>query len=87
MTKLFYESRRFGFYLRVLRKGVLQAGDDVTVVARDPNAVRVADAIRLFTGESRDSALLERALKVSTLSSRLAPGVARTGQGRRAPQS
>ena len=27
MTKRFYESRRFGFYLRVLREGTLQAGD------------------------------------------------------------
>ena len=26
MTRRFYESRRFGFYLRVLREGVLQAG-------------------------------------------------------------
>ena len=58
MTKRFYESRRFGFYLRVLREGTLQAGDAVTVVSRDPNAVSVADVIRLFTGDSHDQALL-----------------------------
>ncbi len=67
MTKRFYESRRFGFYLRVLREGTLQAGADVAVVSRDPNAVSVADVARLYTGDSGDPALLERAVKLSTL--------------------
>src|SRR5208337_838651 len=67
MTKRFYESRRFGFYLRVLREGTLQAGSAITVVSRDPNAVSVADVIRLFTGDSRDPELLRRAMQVSAL--------------------
>ena len=67
MTKRFYESRRFGFYLRVLREGTLQSGDPITVVAQDPNAVSVADIARLFTGDSRDRELLQRALKLDTL--------------------
>ena len=67
MTKRFYESRRFGFYLRVLGEGALQAGSAITVVSQDPNAVSVADVIRLFTGDSRDRDVLRRAIKVSTL--------------------
>jgi MOSC domain-containing protein YiiM len=67
MTKRFYESRRFGFYLRVLREGALQAGTNVTIVSQDANAVSVADVIRLFTGDSHDRDLLDRALKVSAL--------------------
>ena len=67
MTKRFYESRRFGFYLRVLHEGMLQAGDSITVEAGDPNAVSVADVARLFTGDSRDQELLARALKLHTL--------------------
>src|SRR5271157_2325297 len=67
MTRRFYESRRFGFYLRVLREGTLQAGAAVNVAHRDPNAVSVADVIRLFTGDSRDADLLRRAMKLSTL--------------------
>jgi MOSC domain-containing protein YiiM len=67
MTKRFYESRRFGFYLRVLREGSLQAGDEVTVAGQDVNAVSVADLVRLFTGDSDDAELLVRALKVATL--------------------
>jgi MOSC domain-containing protein YiiM len=67
MTRRFYESRRFGFYLSVLREGTLQAGSAITVVSQDPNAVSVADVIRLFTGDSRDPDLLRRAMKVSAL--------------------
>src|SRR5271157_139698 len=67
MTRRFYESRRFGFYLRVLREGTLQAGAAVNVAHRDPNAVSVADVVRLFTGDSRDPDLLRRAMKLSTL--------------------
>src|SRR5271157_3933842 len=67
MTRRFYESRRFGFYLRVLREGTLQAAAAVNVAHRDPNAVSVADVIRLFTGDSRDPDLLRRAMKLSTL--------------------
>jgi MOSC domain-containing protein YiiM len=67
MTKRFYQSRRFGFYLRVLREGELQAGVGVTLVNRDANEVSVADVIRLFTADSRDGAVLERALRVSAL--------------------
>src|SRR5271157_4668809 len=67
MTRRSYESRRFGFYLRVLREGTLQAGAAVNVAHRDPNAVSVAGVIRLFTGDSRDADLLRRAMKLSTL--------------------
>jgi len=67
ITRRFYDSRRFGFYLRVLREGSLRAGADVTVANRDRNAVAVADVIRLFTGDSHDVELLERAMRVSSL--------------------
>src|SRR5271165_2879970 len=67
MTRRFYDSRRFGFYLRVLREGTLQAGSAIAVVSRDPNAVSVTDVIRLYAGDSRDRDVLRRALKVSAL--------------------
>jgi MOSC domain-containing protein YiiM len=85
MTKLFYKSRRFGFYLRVLREGLLQAGDTVRIATRDPNAVSVWDAIRLFTGESRDPALLERTLRVGTLPQGWRKGLRERVEGLRAP--
>jgi len=85
MTKRFYESRRFGFYLRVLREGTLQAGDDVTVVRTDPNAVSVADVAKLFTGDSRDPELLGRALKLSALPSGWRDALRERLAGRRSP--
>ncbi len=85
MTKRFYESRRFGFYLRVLREGKLQAGDAVTVVSWDPNAVSVADVTRLFTGDSHDQALLERALTLATLPSGWRDALHERLAGRRGP--
>ena len=67
MTKRFYDSRRFGFYMKVLGEGHLEAGATITVVDRDPNGVSLADVIRLYTGDSHDRALLGRAVRVSTL--------------------
>ena len=67
MTKRFYASRRFGFYLRALREGELQAGAEIRVVSRDANEVSVADLIRLFTGDSHDRDLLQRTLKLTAL--------------------
>jgi MOSC domain-containing protein YiiM len=67
MTRLFYHSRRFGFYLRVLREGKLQTGSSIAVVAEDPNELSVADFIRLFTRESHDMGLLNRTRKIRYL--------------------
>lgn len=67
MTKRFYESRLFGFYLRVLREGTLQSGAAVTVLSRDPHAVSVRDVISLYTGDSHDQELLQRALRPKAL--------------------
>ena len=39
------ESRRLGFYLRVLEEGEVAAGQAIAVVASDPNAPTVADDI------------------------------------------
>ncbi len=67
MTKLFYSTRRFGFYLKVTREGALQAGAPITIVTRDANAVSVAALIALYTGDTDDSELLQRAIAVEAL--------------------
>ena len=53
MTKVFYNSRRFGFYMKVIREGALHAGAPITIVRRDSNAVSVADLIALYTATNR----------------------------------
>ena len=54
MTRRFYQSRRFGAYLSVLREGVLQAGDEIRLVSEDANGVSVADIVRLFTRDATE---------------------------------
>ena len=67
MTKLFYQSRRFGFYLKVLREGKILAGQLIEIVKRDENAVTVADLIALYTGDAHGRDVLERVLRVRAL--------------------
>ncbi len=67
MTRLFYQSRRFGAYLSVIREGVLQAGDEIRLVAENQAGVSVADIVGLFTRDATDLALLERAIAVPAL--------------------
>jgi len=44
-VKELLESRRLGFYLRVLQEGEVGAGDSIRVVSRDPQAPTIADDI------------------------------------------
>jgi MOSC domain-containing protein YiiM len=67
MTKLFYNSRRFGFYLKVIREGSLQAGNPISIVHRDENAVSVAQLIALYTGDNPDADVLRRVIAVEAL--------------------
>ncbi len=67
MTRMFYESRRFGAYFSVLGEGTLQAGDEIRILHRDPSAVTVADVIGLYTGDRRDPELLDRLQLLSAL--------------------
>ena len=67
MTKRFFLSRKFGFYLSVVREGEVEAGDEIRVVVRNPERVSVADMVRLFAGDVRDGSVVERALRVSAL--------------------
>jgi MOSC domain-containing protein YiiM len=70
MVKRFLASGRTGFYLAVIREGVVGAGDEITVIARDPNAVPVSEITRLFRVErfsADDVAAARRALRVAAL--------------------
>lgn len=67
MTKVFWNSRRFGFYLKVLREGSLATGAPIEIAQRDPNSVSVADLIALYTGDRPDVDVLRRVVKVEAL--------------------
>ena len=70
MVKRFLASRRTGFYLAVTREGQVGAGDEIEVLARDPNAVSVSEITRLYVAKrygSADLTSLRRALQVAAL--------------------
>jgi len=48
MVKRFLASGRMGFYLAVTGEGEVGAGDEIRVIARDPNAVPVTEITRLY---------------------------------------
>jgi len=70
MVKRFLASGRTGFYVAVLREGEVGAGDEMKLMAREPNAVAVSEITRLYVakrfGEAEIGAV-QRALRVKEL--------------------
>jgi MOSC domain-containing protein YiiM len=70
MVKRFLASGRMGFYLAVTRAGEVGAGDEIKVLTRDPNSVRVSEITRLYIAKRYDSDdvnSVRRALQVAVL--------------------
>lgn len=67
MIHRFLWSRRLGFYCSVFESGEVSAGSQIEIVSRDPHRVTVADIVRLYLGETRDTDLIQRAALVSAL--------------------
>jgi MOSC domain-containing protein YiiM len=68
MVKRFLASARTGFYLAVTREGEVGAGDEMKLVARDPNAVSVSEITRLYIAKrfsATDVISLQKALRVA----------------------
>jgi ferredoxin-NADP reductase/MOSC domain-containing protein YiiM len=65
---LLVSRHRPGFYLRVLREGAVQAGDDITQVATGPQAMTVAEADALLYLPGHPRKQLLRALQIPALS-------------------
>ena len=68
MPALLISHHRPGFYFRVLREGMVQAGDEIVLIARGPGAMTVADvdALLYLPGHSRQR--VARALQIPALS-------------------
>jgi MOSC domain-containing protein YiiM len=70
MVKRFLASGKSGFYVAVLREGEVGAGDEMKLMAREPNAVAVSEIVRLYVtkrfGEAEIRAV-RRALRVEEL--------------------
>jgi MOSC domain-containing protein YiiM len=70
MVKRFLASGRTGFYFAVMREGEVGAGDEIKVLARDPNAVAISEITRLYVAKryaEEDLTSVRRALRVAEL--------------------
>jgi MOSC domain-containing protein YiiM len=70
MVKRFLASGRMGFYLAVTHEGEVGAGDEIKLVTRDPNLVRVSEITRLYIAKRYDTddvISVRRALQVAVL--------------------
>jgi MOSC domain-containing protein YiiM len=70
MVKRFLASGRTGFYVAVVREGELGAGDEINVIAREPNAFPISEITRLYVAKRYGEAELRavrRALGVKEL--------------------
>jgi MOSC domain-containing protein YiiM len=70
MVKRFLASGRTGFYFAVTREGEVGAGDEMTLIAKDPNGVPVSEITRLYVAKrygDADVTWVRRALRVAAL--------------------
>ena len=67
IIKRFMAAGRTGFYLRVLRKGEVGAGDAIERISREDHQVTISDIFRLIGKERDDIATLRRAVQVKAL--------------------
>jgi MOSC domain-containing protein YiiM len=68
MVKRFLASRRTGFYVMVAKEGVVQAGDEITWLARAEHSVSIADVTDLYASKQPNPAILRRAVHLDALS-------------------
>ena len=67
IIRRFLQSRHSGFYLTVLRRGEIGAGDDIEFISRDINKVSVNDIVRLYVQDKDDKETMNRALSIEFL--------------------
>jgi MOSC domain-containing protein YiiM len=70
MVKRFLASRRTGFYLAVVREGVVGAGDEITVLHHNPDSISVSEINRLYIAKEyneEDLRLVRTALAIEAL--------------------
>lgn len=67
ILRRFLACGRTGFYFSVKREGVVEAGDPIQLIERNPNNVTVSDITRLYSGDNNDTELMQRAIATEAL--------------------
>ena len=62
IIKQFLEASRSGIYVKVLKEGFVQAGDQVYLLERQSNNLTVSQIFDQFTASKRDKYLIDKAL-------------------------
>lgn len=63
----FLQRGLFGFYLSVAREGVVEAGDPIVALGRDPRGFKVTEIARLYLRDRDDIVGLKRAAELDVL--------------------
>ena len=66
--KMFLQSCRVGFYLRVLEEGTVGAGDSFQLLAEDPEGMTVKQICRLYYFDLKNLEDCKRAIRIQALS-------------------
>jgi MOSC domain-containing protein YiiM len=70
IIRRFLQSGRTGFYMAVLREGLVGPGDSVELLSADPQCVSIAELVRLRLPGKIDPEVLRRARKIEALPER-----------------
>ncbi len=64
MVRDFWDSPFPGVYVRVIEKGVVTTGDEMSLVKRGSDSMSLAEVFALFTAERHNVAKLKRAVEI-----------------------
>lgn len=67
MVRRFLESNRVGFYLAVIKEGVVEAGDKLEFVEFGQHQISIADIVRLYKDHRTDLELLRKVIALTAL--------------------
>ncbi len=62
MVRRFVQSRRNGFYLRILEEGAFRPGDAIGLVEKSQSGILIRDFISLYLGEEKEPGLTAKAI-------------------------
>jgi MOSC domain-containing protein YiiM len=67
ILRRFLQSGRTGFYFSVLEEGEVGVGDQLELLQKNSEGVKVSDTTRLYVSDKHDAALLRRAIETEAL--------------------